>query len=566
MNAVIALCHFCELHGPSILFCTQAFHCTNHNPEDVLNGAQASLAACGNFNHSSLFGLGQREKPLENEPFREQEEGSETPKKMFNNCTANGPRQSTCVACTSLQQGEPGLVSIDRESHISYISRQYPEDQELYSIVRHACVRSLSCEVCPGREGPIMFGDEASGYVFSHTFFLKDSQSRGFQRWYSVICVMMDRVYLVNSWPFLITNFKNIIDNLQSKADSTFKAEKAENPLADQRLHMSTNLFLLNANQFIRTRGGNTNYRSLHDLVRDKNIFHYLHQYFAWILKASGQRYSEQFVEGPPLEDFSNIEENETDLKVEETGPAFQSLRQLSRVLSPEIFEQIAYHVVIGDQLIVRSQFSRTISSCLNLLKELIPPGCYRCKRYSVQYQDSWKCNFLGLAENTEIPAHVFSSDLYVLLDIKPTQNKELRLEEQANEEEILRNLSFSVQGSPAGCSPTYLKNILKAMHDNDFADSVFSLILSTVKDEWMNKVKVMFKFSKTGSRTTEEKVKLLQVLNARPEDEILLKFWMTSLSRPYRAHLLTCTSQKSVERSGAKGQVSNEQLFFSVP
>ena len=23
MNAIIALCHFCEFHGPSVLFCTQ---------------------------------------------------------------------------------------------------------------------------------------------------------------------------------------------------------------------------------------------------------------------------------------------------------------------------------------------------------------------------------------------------------------------------------------------------------------------------------------------------------------------------------------------------------------
>lgn len=26
MNAVIAICNFCELHGPSVLFCTQSFH------------------------------------------------------------------------------------------------------------------------------------------------------------------------------------------------------------------------------------------------------------------------------------------------------------------------------------------------------------------------------------------------------------------------------------------------------------------------------------------------------------------------------------------------------------
>lgn len=26
MNALVALCHFCELHGPRTLFCTEALH------------------------------------------------------------------------------------------------------------------------------------------------------------------------------------------------------------------------------------------------------------------------------------------------------------------------------------------------------------------------------------------------------------------------------------------------------------------------------------------------------------------------------------------------------------
>lgn len=26
MNAIISLCHFCELHGPKVLFCTQPLH------------------------------------------------------------------------------------------------------------------------------------------------------------------------------------------------------------------------------------------------------------------------------------------------------------------------------------------------------------------------------------------------------------------------------------------------------------------------------------------------------------------------------------------------------------
>ena len=564
MNAVIALCHFCELHGPSILFCTQAFHCINHNPEDVLNGAEASLAACGNFNHSSLVGFA-REKQLavKEEPSKE-ERADETPKKSVGN--GNEPRQSTCVACTSIQQGEPGMISIDRESHISYISRQYPEDQELYSFVRHACVRSLSCEVCPGREGPIMFGDEASGYVFSHTFFLKDSQSRGFQRWYSIICVMMDRVYLVNSWQFLIANFKNIIDELQGKADITFRAEKVENPVADQRLHMSATLFLLNNNQFIRTRGGNQNYRSLVDLVGDKKIFQCLHKYFAWILKASGQRYCEQLVEGPSLADYSVMDISVGNVNSNDTGPIVKSLRNLSKILPRDKFKQVAFHVVVGDQLIVRGKSSATVSSVLTALKELIPSGCCRIEHHSDQYHESWKCNFLGLTESCEIPTDVLTSNLYVLIDIDYSTGEEALGSNGAVNSITLTADHFKVHGSPCGSCPTYLTDILNGIYDEDFADSVFATMLSTLKDEWMNKVKVMFKFSKCGSRSANEKDKLLAVLNAKPDDEIMLKFWMTSFSRPYRTHLLHCASQNSVQRTGAKGEISNKELFFAIP
>lgn len=54
--------------------------------------------------------------------------------------------------------------------------------------------------------------------MFSHTFFIKDSLARGFQRWYSIIAIMMDRIYLINSWPFLLGKIRGIIDELQGKA------------------------------------------------------------------------------------------------------------------------------------------------------------------------------------------------------------------------------------------------------------------------------------------------------------------------------------------------------------
>ncbi|KAG8548219.1 hypothetical protein GDO81_026137, partial [Engystomops pustulosus] len=118
----------------------------------------------------------------------------------------------------SLAISHPGYISHDKETSIKYVSHQHPNHPQLFSIVRQACVRSLSCEVCPGREGPIFFGDEQHGFVFSHTFFIKDSLARGFQRWYSIIVIMMDRIYLINSWPFLLSKIRGVIDELQGKA------------------------------------------------------------------------------------------------------------------------------------------------------------------------------------------------------------------------------------------------------------------------------------------------------------------------------------------------------------
>jgi folliculin len=35
MNALVALCHFCELHGPRTLFCTEALHPPSPSPSQA---------------------------------------------------------------------------------------------------------------------------------------------------------------------------------------------------------------------------------------------------------------------------------------------------------------------------------------------------------------------------------------------------------------------------------------------------------------------------------------------------------------------------------------------------
>lgn len=155
-------------------------------------------------------------------------------------------------------------------------------------------------QVCPGREGPIFFGDEHYGYTLSYTFFVKDSQARGFQRWYSIIVVMMDKMFLLNSWPFLTSNIRSIIDKIQAQAISIYEKEQAAKSERAERINRQ-----LHAPQtfYLRRGGGTQAFRSLIDLTGDKQLFRYLHMLFAWILMAGGSRFTEKFLEGPPNEE-----------------------------------------------------------------------------------------------------------------------------------------------------------------------------------------------------------------------------------------------------------------------
>ena len=529
MNAVIALCHFCELHGPRILFCTQPFHCSNHTPDDIQSGVIPTPSSCG-ITQSRVS-----TSPSNDEPVNESDIEADTVKQS----KRPKSKQSTCEACRSLEPDSPGFISIDKESHISYISMQYPEEQELFSKVRHACVRSLSCEVCPGREGPIMFGDEASGFVFSITFYLKDLQSRGFQRWYSIICVMMDRIYLANSWQFLITNFKKIIVEVQAKAEGVYKAEQAEKPQRGTVLQ-PRNAFLT-PGQFRRARGGQF-YRSLTEIIQDEGIFENLHKSFSWILKASGLRYTEKILEGPPTVDSLSLYDRDgtepSEKKIDITCSVFESITHIYSVIGDENFNLIAYHVVRGDQLIVRGGDQATVESMLKWLKSLIPPRCVRINWYESKYYDSWLCNFLGISDEVVLPTYILDSELFVLIKINKIKTGDNpRRSTFSSCENSFENYQFEVIGSKFENEPIYLTHIMEALRNETINCKIFETMLTASKEQWMGKVKVIFKF-KTGPKATEEKDKLLKILQAKPEDEILLKYWMTSLSTSYRSHL----------------------------
>lgn len=45
----------------------------------------------------------------------------------------------------------------------------------------------------------------------------------------------------------------------------------------------------------------------------------------------------------------------------------------------------------------------------------MLPVGCVRTIPYSNQYEEAYRCNFLGLSPPVPIPAHVLASGKYPL-------------------------------------------------------------------------------------------------------------------------------------------------------
>ncbi|XP_059718144.1 folliculin [Haemorhous mexicanus] len=567
MNAIVALCHFCELHGPRTLFCTEVLH--SPLPQ----------------------GAGSGDISGQNEQAEEEEGGIQMSSRIRSHSPAEGasadssspgPKKSDmCEGCRSLAGGHPGYVSHDKETSIKYVSHQHPNHPQLFSIVRQACVRSLSCEVCPGREGPIFFGDEQHGFVFSHTFFIKDSLARGFQRWYSIITIMMDRIYLINSWPFLLGKIRGIIDELQGKALKVFEAEQFGCPQRAQRMNTAFTPFL-------HQRNGNAA-RSLTSLTNDENLWACLHTSFAWLLKACGSRLTEKLLEGAPTEDTLVQMEKLADLKEESEGwdgseeeekpssqpdvvegqelsksspetslmpdcnswnvahrrlSVFRSLRHMRQVLGASAFRMLAWHVLMGNQVIWKAQDMDLVQSAFDVLRTMLPVGCVRIIPYSDQYEEAYRCNFLGLSPHVQIPPHILASEFAVLVEVRAATRSSL-YPTLFDDEQSLNKYEFLVtSGSPVAADrvgPTILNKIEAALTNQNLSVDVVDQCLVCLKEEWMNKVKVLFKFTKVDSRPKEDTQKLLSILGAAEEDNVkLLKFWMTGLSKTYKSHLMS--------------------------
>merc|ERR1719369_1388290 len=104
---------------------------------------------------------------------------------------------------------------------------------------------------------------------------------------------MSDKMFLLNSWQFLVENIKEIISIIQQSAFIIYNMEQKENPQRGLRLTQS----------LIRGGVAPRSSRPLTELLANKLIYKILHMQFTWLLRVGGKRLRERILEGTPLQE-----------------------------------------------------------------------------------------------------------------------------------------------------------------------------------------------------------------------------------------------------------------------
>jgi hypothetical protein len=180
--------------------------------------------------------------------------------------------------------------SLTTHTHtVTYLSSRSPAQASRYSQVRQACIRSLSCELVPAQTGPILFGDQQTGYTIAVVFKLSDSKSRGGRRTYALLCMSPSQKALMQSWNLISQVFQTLVLEIQHAAADKAAKDAQTSTSAGTSLTVGSR----GPESFLRRRtpGDGSAARSLADLVGNDQFFVNLHTAFVRLLATLSKIY-----------------------------------------------------------------------------------------------------------------------------------------------------------------------------------------------------------------------------------------------------------------------------------
>ncbi|XP_008559071.1 folliculin isoform X1 [Microplitis demolitor] len=501
MNAVIAMCTFCEIHGPRVIFATQTFRTFEEKESN-----------------KKLKFYGPKEVMEQSYDF-----------------SMSDDSRSECDGCRSI--GNVKYLSNEHESRTSFLSARQPLTEDIKNLLGHACIRSLSCELHFGKDGICYFGDESRGHVLSHAFTLKDTQARGIRRSCSLIVFMKDKQFLLNMWPFFVDNLKQVIRELQDFAERKYNMDEAENPQRAARLSSVSDGSSENRTSKVIPR-------SLCEITNEKHVFVRIHMWFVWILSAGARHLveicpiSNDLLESPLtynylardlqskigrategstsafLISYQDFKESPEFTEISKKKLATSILRNIKSYISKEQFRQLLYSSLTGIQILVRGPADKTLEA-LYALSSLVPRACRRIKIYNNEYTDINDCNFLGIDSSAAVP--VCCSNV-------------CRLDIVSNDRLTSDTKSYVVKWSGVlpNKLPTLVLKLEKYLDNDKLDDVVLKAQFMALQEEWANIAKIVHTMRGNGHRS--DLTGLIVSLGAGLHDYSLLDSWSMGL------------------------------------
>lgn len=175
-NFMVCLGHFCELHGPSSIMCTQ-------------------LSDSKSANKLTL---------------------------------QNSNKLQTCASCKlTLPKGALNLIT--NTSRNIFVTTQYPAFQERYMALTKLVMKLLSVETTSDLHKPLFVGDNLNGYGLTKIFKIKDMQARGGERKYSLMIVCDEEIKILKNWNIIVSYLTKLIDSIQSKVQNVIDKKNLAN-------------------------------------------------------------------------------------------------------------------------------------------------------------------------------------------------------------------------------------------------------------------------------------------------------------------------------------------------
>ncbi|EGV65621.1 hypothetical protein PSN45_003604 [Yamadazyma tenuis] len=217
-NYMVCLAHFCELHGPSSIMCTQ------------VSG-----------------------------------DGTAVPKLSLSSTT----KLQTCSSCKlALPQDALNLTTktpTKTNPNTCFVSTQYPVFQSRYTALTKLIMKSLSVETTSDLAKPLFIGDNLNGFSLTKIFKIKDVNARGGERKYCFMVVSDEEIKILKNWNIITSYLTELISSIQKKVQTSIEHK---NKVDGKHSNLNNETYL---------RRSLVKPRSLVELTEDDRIFVKLH-------------------------------------------------------------------------------------------------------------------------------------------------------------------------------------------------------------------------------------------------------------------------------------------------